>query len=275
MAKGKPDWLKVRAGGGRRFERVRDTLRTYGLRTVCDEACCPNKGECWDRGTATFMILGSVCTRNCGFCVVESAVEGERVDPCEPSNLAKAVRELGLDYVVVTSVDRDDLPDKGAGHYAECIRAVKGAGARVEVLIPDYVDEELKTVVKAGPGVLAHNIEVVEDLQHIRDGRASYGRSLRVLREAKEHDPAVVTKSSILLGFGEGEDKVHKAMDDLRGAGCDVLVMGQYLRPSARQVRVREYVTPERFAQYSEAAQARGFRKVVSEPLARTSYRAA
>ncbi len=271
----KPDWLKVRVGGEGDFARVKKVLEKHGLRTVCEEARCPNRGECWGAGTATFMILGSVCTRNCGFCAVKNGSEGESVEGDEPQRLADAVRELGLEYVVLTSVDRDDLPDKGAGHYADCIRAVKGTGAKVEALIPDYVGSELRAVVKAGPDVLAHNLEVVRRLQHIRDGRTSYDGSLRTLAEAKMLDEELKTKSSIMLGLGETRWDVLSAMDDLRSVDCDILVLGQYLQPTKQQVPAEEYVTPEQFREYGEIALEKGFKEVVSEPLARTSYHAA
>jgi len=271
----KPPWLRVRAGGGPDFSRVKRTLSERNLHTVCEEARCPNKGECWGCGTATFMILGDACTRNCRFCAVKTDTGGVEVDDREPRNLAEAVGELGLSYAVVTSVDRDDLPDRGSGHYAECIKAVRGTGAKVEVLIPDYIGGELKAVVEAGPDVLAHNIEVVERLQHLRDRRASYRRSLETLLEAKRLKPNIKTKSSIMLGLGETEGEVLKAMDDLRDAECDMLVLGQYLRPTAKQTPVVEYIPPEKFREYGEAARKKGFSRVVSEPLARTSYRAA
>jgi len=271
MPSRKPAWLKAPLAG-RGFSRVKDTVRHYGLHTVCDEARCPNKGVCWGAGTATFLILGDVCTRGCRFCAVKSGSEGVGVDADEPKNLADAARKLGLRYVVITSVDRDDLPDGGAGHYAACIGRVKETGAKVEALIPDYQGQMLKTVVDAGPDVLAHNIEVVERLQSLRDAKATYRGSLETLRQAKEL--GTTTKSSIMLGLGETGGEVLQAMDDLRGVGCDILVLGQYLQPTIRQVPVKEYVTPEKFREYGGAAKSRGFRTVVSEPLARTSYKA-
>ena len=271
----KPDWLKVRHGGYGEYVKVVKALRDGRLHTVCEEAQCPNRGECWGCGTATFMILGATCTRNCGFCAVNSGAVGEPVDALEPERLAAAVKRLGLKYVVITSVDRDDLPDKGSGHYARCIRDLSDASVRVEVLIPDYSGLELESVVEVGPYVLAHNIEVVRRLQPIRDGRASYEKSLATLEAAKVMDSTLKTKSSIMLGLGETAEEVYEAMDDLLDARCDILVLGQYLQPTKAQIQVVEYVTPERFKEYGETARKKGFRHVVSEPLARTSYKAA
>ncbi|MFH1403079.1 MAG: lipoyl synthase [Candidatus Altiarchaeota archaeon] len=275
MVSRKPDWLRVKVPGGSAFGKVRQVLSENSLHTVCDEALCPNKAECWGSGTATFLILGDVCTRNCGFCAVKSGKNGMPLDDEEPARLADAVRKLGLAYVVLTSVDRDDLPDSGSRHYAECVKAVKDVGARVEVLIPDYVGDELATVVGSGPEVVAHNIEVVKRLQDLRDVRASYERSLQTLREVKDINDGVKTKSSIMLGLGESEEDVLRTMDDLRGAGCDFLILGQYLQPGSKQAPVVEYVRPEVFTQYGEEAALRGFDNVISEPLARTSYHAA
>ncbi|MCX6695438.1 MAG: lipoyl synthase [Candidatus Altiarchaeota archaeon] len=275
MAQRKPDWLKVRIPSGAEFAGVSKAIKSRGLHTVCEEARCPNKAECWECGTATFMILGDVCTRNCRFCAVKTGREGVEVDHGEPERLAEAVRELELEYVVLTSVDRDDLPDRGSKHFAECVKAVKKAKpkVKVEVLIPDYSESELKTVIGAGPDVVAHNIEVVKRLQSkVRDARAGYVKSLRTLKEAKKQDNR--TKSSIMLGLGETEDEVLEAMDDLRDVGCDILVIGQYLQPTLKQIPVVEYIHPDQFKEYRTRALKKGFREVVSSPLARTSYRA-
>lgn len=271
----KPAWLRVPIPGGERWMAVGAALSKRGLHSVCDEAACPNKAECWGLGTATFMVLGDVCTRGCRFCAVSTAARGAPPDPEEPRRLAEAVAELGLSYAVVTSVDRDDLPDRGSSHFAACVAAVKAAvpGVRVEALIPDYRGAELDALAAAGPDVIAHNVETVRRLQRVRDARASFDLSLRTLREAKERS-AALTKSSLLLGLGESEAEVHEAMDELRAAGCDILVMGQYLRPTPAQLPVAEYVEPARFARYAEAAKAKGFLSVVSSPLARTSYHA-
>ncbi|MBU0762666.1 MAG: lipoyl synthase [Candidatus Altiarchaeota archaeon] len=269
----KPEWLKTKLTIDKDFTKVTQTLKRYNIYTVCEGARCPNKSECWGSGTATFMILGHVCTRNCSFCAVKTAEKGEAIDENEPANLGKAVAELNLKYVVLTSVDRDDLPDNGAKHYAKCIHAIKQTGAGVEALIPDYLEEELKTVLDAKPDVLAHNIEVVERLQNLRDRKASYRRSLQVLEEAKKISPQLKTKSSIMLGLGETEEEIITAMNDLREVDCDSLVLGQYLQPTKKQVPAKGYITPEKFEEYAEKATLLGFSKVISEPLARTSYK--
>ncbi|MDR0402745.1 MAG: lipoyl synthase [Treponema sp.] len=279
----KPDWLKVKFPSGETWKKVDEVLARRGLRTVCDEAHCPNKGECWGAGTATFMILGDLCTRGCRFCAVRSAGEGRPVRAEEGREIALAAKELSLDYVVLTSVDRDDLPDRGAGHFASCVAAIREAdpSIKIEALIPDYYGSELEPLLEAAPDLIAHNVETVRSLQHVRDSRASFDKSLRTLREAKaapgRHGVPggmVRTKSSILLGLGEKPEEVLSAMDELRGAGTDVLVLGQYLRPTKTQIPVAEYVTPERFAFYAGEARVRGFSGVVSSPLARTSYHA-
>jgi lipoic acid synthetase len=276
----KPDWLRVRVPYGENWRRVSAAVEGRGLHTVCDSARCPNKAECWGAATATFMVLGGICTRACRFCAVERSSRGEGPDPGEPERLGTAAAELGLRYVVITSVDRDDLADRGARHFALCVRSVAAAcpGAGIEVLAPDYSGGELAAVLDAGLDVYAHNIETVRRLQGLRDRRASYEASLRSLSEAashaKEHGGRPAVKSSILLGLGESRDEVFAAMDELREAGCGSLVIGQYLRPTPAQVEVAEYVAPEAFASYAEAARERGFSAVVSSPLARTSYHA-
>ncbi|PKL25245.1 MAG: lipoyl synthase [Spirochaetae bacterium HGW-Spirochaetae-3] len=271
----KPAWLRVAVPSGEKWRSMSAMLTRRGLHTVCDEAACPNKAECWGCGTATFMVLGDVCTRGCRFCAVATAVSGADPLAGEPDELAKAVAELGLRYAVITSVDRDDLPDRGAAHFAACVSAIKARvpGVRVETLIPDYRGDELDAVAGSAPDVIAHNVETVRRLQPVRDARASFDLSLRTLREAKERSRAM-TKSSLMLGLGETEAEVLGAMDELRSAGCDMLVMGQYLRPTAMQLPVAEYLPPERFARYAELARERGFLSVVSAPLARTSYHA-
>jgi lipoyl synthase len=275
MARTKPDWLKTPITCHTGYQTVSDTLAKHGLHTVCEEARCPNRGECWAAGTATFLILGDTCTRNCRFCAVKTAAVGAPPDPTEPGRLQSAIQKLGLAYAVITSVDRDDLPDKGAGHYAACIQAAKETGAKVEVLIPDYTGPELKAVVEAGPDVIAHNVETVERLQNIRDQRASYERSLSTLKQVKLLSRTIKTKSSIMLGLGETETEVLKAMDDLKNAGTDQLVLGQYLQPTKQQIQVAAYVHPDKFKDYAKAARIKGFKKVISTPLARTSYKAA
>lgn len=271
----KPAWLRIRPPP-EGYHRTRDILRAHNLETVCSSARCPNVGECWGAGEATFMVLGRACTRDCRFCAVEKGVP-EAPDPTEPERLAECVAELALSYVVITSVTRDDLPDGGAGHIAECVRAVKKTGAEVEVLVPDFRGEgqALRLVVDAKPRVLAHNLEVVERLQEeVRDRKASYGRSLQVLRDAKALDPGLYTKSSLMLGLGETRTEVVQAMADLRAAGVDSVTLGQYLRPGPWQKAVVRYWSPEEFRELGEEGQRMGLR-VSAGPFVRSSYRAA
>jgi lipoic acid synthetase len=231
-------------------------------------------------GTATFMIMGDICTRSCGFCAVACARNGRPLDASEGSGIARAVTELGLRYVVLTSVDRDDLPDRGAGHFAACIRAIKeqNPGVKVEALIPDYTAGELPLIMEAMPDVAAHNVETVRSLQGIRDHRASFDKSLATLGAIKDlarpDSPAVASKTSFILGFGETDDELFAAMNEVRAVGCDILVMGQYLQPTKEELPVKEYITPEKFRYYEEEARKRGFSAVVSSPFARTSYHA-
>ena len=271
----KPAWLRIRPPPVE-YHRTRETLRAHGLDTVCASARCPNAGECWGAGEATFMVLGRACTRGCRFCAVEKGAP-EAPDPTEPERLAECVAELALSYVVITSVTRDDLPDGGAGHIAECVRAVKAIGAEVEALVPDFQGERqaLRKVVEAGPKVLAHNIEVVERLQEdVRDRRASYERSIQVLRDAKALDPGIVTKSSLMLGLGENREEVVQAMADLRAAGVDIVTLGQYLRPGPAQREVVRYWSPEEFRELGKEGQKMGLR-ISAGPLVRSSYKAA
>ena len=276
----KPEWLRVRVEpGDTGVAEVHRVLREKGLATVCEGAHCPNLPTCWGAGTATFMILGEICTRACRFCAVTHG-RPYPPDPGEPTRLAQAVRELGLRYVVLTSVDRDDLPDGGASHFASCVRAIKGAvpEAKVEALIPDFLGEReaLQRVVEAGPDVLGHNLETVRRLTpFVRDRRAGYELSLSVLRTLKELNPRLFTKSSLLLGLGEEEEEVEEAFWDLREAGVDILVLGQYLRPTARELPVARYVSPAEFSLWAERAKKMGFRAVAAGPLVRTSFRAA
>ena len=275
----KPAWLKVPIAGGERYQKVRDTLRGLALHTVCQEASCPNVGECWGGGTATVMLMGDVCTRGCRFCHVKTAAHPPPLDPDEPRHLAEAIARLELDYIVVTSVDRDDLPDGGAAHFADAIRRLKAIPALlVEVLTPDFRGdvEAVRAVGRAAPDVFANNIETVRRLTPaVRDARAGYDQTLAVLKRMKQEFPAIFTKSSIMVGLGESEAEVLEAMRDLRRAGVDILTLGQYLRPSAWHLPVLEWVTPARFAAYREAGLALGFRYVASGPLVRSSYRAA
>jgi len=273
----KPDWLRVQLPGGERFNKVKETLERLKLHTVCKEAQCPNVGECWGGGTATVMLMGDVCTRGCRFCDVNSGKPAP-LDPDEPRHLAEAVRELELDYVVVTSVNRDDLPDGGAGHFAEAIRAMKRESPKmlVEVLIPDFqnVKSSLDLIIEAGPDVVAHNIETVRRLTRtVRDVRAGYDQSLEVLQYLRDNG-ARFTKSSIQIGHGETEEEARETLRDLRDHRVDIVTLGQYLRPSAKHLPVAEYVPPDRFARWQKEAESMGFLFAASGPLVRSSYRA-
>jgi len=275
----KPDWLKVRAPVGETWRSLKDLLRGKTLHTVCEEARCPNVGECWGGGTATVMIMGDTCTRGCRFCAVTTGNPRGWLDPLEPENTAEALERMGLRYVVLTSVDRDDLPDGGAAHFAATVRAIKRRTPDmvVEVLIPDFRGDvhALRRIVESGADVVAHNVETVERLTpRVRDRRATYEQSLRVLADLKSIDPALFTKSSIMVGLGETADEVDGAMRDLRRVGVDVLTLGQYLRPSQKHLPVVEYVHPDQFEAWRRAGEAMGFMYVASGPLVRSSYRA-
>jgi lipoic acid synthetase len=278
----KPDWIKVRLPSGDGWKRVEAVLEKRRLHTVCDEAHCPNKGECWTALTATFMIMGDICTRACRFCAVAARREGQPLDGDEGAGIALAAQELGLRYVVLTSVDRDDLADRGAGPVAACIRAIRERipGIRVEALIPDYTEAELPPVLDAAPDVIAHNVETVRSFQWVRDQRASFDKSLATLQAVKARSVAgagnavPLTKTSLILGFGEKEAEVLAAMDEIRAAGTDILVIGQYLQPTKQQLPVAEYIHPDQFNRYAEEGRKRGFSSVVAAPLARTSYHA-
>ena len=273
-----PAWLKVRAPGGEGYLRVKGLLRRAGLHTVCEEAACPNIGECFEAGTATFLILGDVCTRACRFCAIASG-RPEAVDPQEPLRVAETVALLGLRHAVVTSVTRDDLPDGGADIFAETVREVHRLSppTAVEVLIPDLRGDwqALAAIAEAGPDILNHNVETVPRLYRSVRPQAVYLRSLDLLRQAKTLRPGMSTKSGIMLGLGEEPAEIRKAMSDLRGAGCDILTLGQYLRPSPRHLPVTRFYPPEEFAALAEEGRALGFRHVESGPLVRSSYRAA
>ena len=275
----KPGWLKVPVPGGERYQKVKATLLSLKLHTVCAEAHCPNVGECWGGGTATVMLMGDLCTRGCRFCQVKTAAAPPPLDAEEPRHLAEAVAELGLDYIVVTSVNRDDLPDGGAAHFAEAIRRLKAIpGLLVEVLTPDFQGdpEAIRVVGRAAPDVFANNIETVRRLTPVvRDPRAGYQQTLDVLARMKAEFPGVVTKSSIMLGLGETDDELLETMRDLRAHGAEILTLGQYLRPSQWHLPVAEFVTPERFEELRQRGLALGFRYLASGPLVRSSYRAA
>ena len=273
----KPPWIITKAPSGENCIKMEKLLEKYRLSTVCKEASCPNRGECWGKRTATFMILGDICTRMCRFCGVRSAQNGKAVRKEEAVELALAINELELNYAVLTSVDRDDLFYRGADHFALCIKAIKEKNpyCKVEVLIPDYHGDELQLVMEAGPDLVAHNVETVRSLQKsIRDSRASFDKSLRTLKETKQISCDIKTKSSLLLGLGETQEQLFSAMDELLSVGLDVLVMGQYLQPSKQQMQVKEYISPDTFKQLEKTALNKGFACVVSSPLARTSYHA-
>ena len=275
----KPPWLKVSLPGGEGHRRLKGLARRLELHTVCEEAHCPNGGECWagDHPTMTLMVLGDECTRRCRFCAVRTADQPAPPDPAEPARVGQAVAEMRVGYVVITSVDRDDLSDGGAGHYARCVEEIRRHSPEtiIETLGPDYQGEDLATRLAAGPDVLGHNVEVVPRLQRkIRDPRCSFKASLATLELAKALRSGVLTKSSLMVGLGESHEEVLESMERLRSVDVDFLTIGQYLSPSARHAPVREYVPPERFAEYGELGTKMGFQYVASGPLVRSSYRA-
>jgi len=275
----KPPWLRAPMPGGNGFDSIRQTVREHRLATVCEEARCPNIGECWNAGTATLMLMGEVCTRACRFCAVDTGNPRGWLDPEEPANAARTVQLMRLGYVVLTSVNRDDLADGGARHFADCVREIKrlNPATAVEALTPDFqgVLADVETVVDSGLEVFAQNVETVRRLTHpVRDPRASYEQTIAVLAHAKRHRPAVLTKTSLMLGLGESEAEILATMDDLRAIGVDLLTLGQYLRPTVNHLAVERFVTPDEFAQYREAALERGFVECVAGPLVRSSYRA-
>ena len=273
----RPPWLKVRLSAAPEYARVRDIVAEQGLHTVCKSASCPNMGECWAAGTATFMIGGNHCTRRCGFCDVATE-RPDALDPLEPAKVAHAVAQLGLKFAVVTCVARDDLPDGGAGQMARTVRAIRrrSPGTGVEVLIADYKGDEaaLRTVLGADPDVLNHNLETVERLQRRVRPAAGYARSLGVLRRARELRPDIPTKSGLILGMGERDDEIEQALRDLRTAGVTLLTMGQYLRPSPDHLPVDRWVAPGAFDAWADRARALGFADVAAGPLVRSSYQA-
>jgi lipoic acid synthetase len=273
----KPAWLKVRAPGGPNYLHLQKLVRGLALHTVCEEAHCPNIGECWQSGTATFMILGDVCTRSCRYCAVATGMP-ETLDEDEPRRLAEAIAELGLKHVVITSVNRDDLPDGGAHIFAAVIREVRARvpDCSIEVLVPDFKGDPdaVATVVGARPDIFNHNLETVEPLyRFIRPG-GRYRRALDVLAGAKRLEPEMLTKSGIILGMGEKQDDLLRAMRDLRAAGVDILTLGQYLRPSPKHLPIDRYVTPAEFAQLKQIGESIGFKHVEAGPLVRSSYHA-
>lgn len=275
----KPDWLRVRIQGGKTFERVSNIVHEHGLATVCEEAKCPNMSECWSSGTATIMLLGDVCTRACRFCAVNTGNPKGWLDPDEPAKTARSVQLMNLKYVVLTSVNRDDLDDGGAGQYAACVREVKQVNPEtaVEALTPDFLGvlADVETVVDSGIEVFAQNVETVRRLTHpVRDPRASYEQTIAVLAHAKRYRPDVLTKTSLMLGLGETEEEIIQCMDDLRAANVNILTFGQYLQPTSNHYPIDRYVTPEEFEKYREWGLEKGFLEVVSGVLVRSSYRA-
>lgn len=274
----KPDWIRVKAPVSKGYHETRTLMRDLGLNTVCEEAACPNIGECWTKKHATVMILGDVCTRACAFCNVKTGMP-RIVDPMEPDNVAIAAGKMGLEHIVITSVDRDDLPDGGAGQFVKVIKALRREtpDTTIEILTPDFrgkMREAVEAICEAGPDVYNHNLETVPRLYPtIRPG-ARYYASLRLLEEVKRHDPMIFTKSGIMLGLGEQRLEVHQVMDDMRSADIDFMTMGQYLQPTPRHAKVEDFVTPKQFDAYGAIARAKGFLQVASSPLTRSSYHA-
>jgi lipoyl synthase len=274
----KPDWIRVKAPVSKGYTETRDLMRGLGLNTVCEEAACPNIGECWTKKHATVMILGDVCTRACAFCNVKTGMP-RKIDPLEPGHVAEAAAKLGLEHIVITSVDRDDLPDGGAGHFVKVIEALRAStpNTTIEILTPDFrnkMEAAVEAIVAAGPDVYNHNLETVPRLYPaIRPG-ARYYASLRLLEQVKRHNPLIFTKSGVMLGLGEERLEVHQVMDDMRCAGIDFLTMGQYLQPTPKHALVIDFVTPQAFTAFGAIARAKGFLQVASSPLTRSSYHA-
>lgn len=275
----KPRWLRAKMPGGADFQQVRAIVREHRLATVCEESMCPNIGECWNHGTATIMVMGSVCTRACRFCAVDTGNPKGWLDSEEPLNAARSVQLMGLRYVVITSVDRDDLDDGGAAHYAACVKAIRelNPDTAVEALTPDFRGNRVcvETVVDSGLQVFAQNLETVQRLTHIvRDRRAGYQQTLDVLAHAKRHRPQVITKTSLMLGLGETDAEIREALADLAAHQVDIVTFGQYLRPTPNHLAVERFVSPDEFARYRDIGLEMGFMEVVSGPLVRSSYRA-
>ena len=277
MTEQKPPWLKVRAPQSKGYMETRDLMRLYKLNTVCEEAACPNIGECWSKKHATVMILGSVCTRACRFCNVASG-RPDKLDPHEPENVARSISKLGLKHVVITSVDRDDLEDGGANHFVECIKKIKGSSqdTTIEVLTPDFLGKPrcAERVAAALPDVYNHNVETAPRLYASIRPKARYFHSLYILKSVKQLFPNLFTKSGMMLGLGESKEEILQVMDDLRSADVDFITIGQYLQPTPKHAKVEKYVTPEEFKYYEKAAFSKGFLMVSSSPLTRSSYHA-
>ena len=275
----KPNWIRVKATFDPRYNAVKQQVKEKRLNTVCEEGMCPNISECWSNGTATFMLMGSVCTRACKFCSVDTGNPKGWLDHEEPKNTARAVSVMGLKYVVLTSVNRDDLPDGGAEHYAQTVKAIKASNPNtaVEALTPDFkgIYTSIETIVNSGIEVFAQNMETVERLTHpVRDIRAGYQQTLDVLAESKRINPNVLTKTSLILGLGETDDEIEKTMDDLIANNVNILTLGQYLRPTLNHLPIEKWVTPEEFNYYRDLGLRKGFLEVVSGPMVRSSYRA-
>lgn len=273
----KPHWLRVKAPTSKGYEETRDLMRLLNLNTVCEEAACPNIGECWEKKHATVMILGSVCTRACAFCNVKTG-RPDLLDPHEPAHVAKAVGALGLEHVVITSVDRDDLPDGGARHFAEVITAIRqqSSSTTIEVLTPDFQrkGKAVDNVIKARPDVFNHNLETVPRLYPAVRPGARYFHSLNLLKQVKDQDPHIFTKSGLMVGLGETKAEIYQVMDDLRAASVDFITIGQYLQPTPQHHPVKDFITPEVFEEYAQMARGKGFLMVAASPLTRSSYHA-
>ena len=274
----KPEWLRVKAPQWERVGSVKEILRDLALNTVCEEASCPNIGECFNHGTATFLIMGPACTRACPYCDIDFEKKPKPLDPTEPDRLAEAVRRMQLNHVVITSVNRDDLPDGGASQFVRCIESIRvtSPGTTIEVLIPDLCGNwtALATILSAKPEVLNHNTETIARLYRRVRPQGDYGRSLELLRQTRQIAPAVYTKSGIMVGLGETDAEVQQVMHDLRSVDCDILTIGQYLQPSQKHLGVQEFVTPEQFDAWRKFGETIGFLQVVSSPLTRSSYHA-
>ncbi|OKH12922.1 lipoyl synthase [[Limnothrix rosea] IAM M-220] len=274
----KPDWLRVKAPQWQRVGSVKEILRDLSLNTVCEEASCPNIGECFNAGTATFLIMGPACTRACPYCDIDFEKKPQALDPQEPKNLAEAVRRLNLNHVVITSVNRDDLPDGGASQFVKCIQRTRDQSPKttIEVLIPDLCGnwDALKIILAAEPEVLNHNTETVPRLYKKTRPQGDYGRSLELLQRTRELTPWIYTKSGIMVGLGETDAEVRQVMRDLREVDCDIITIGQYLQPTQKHLGVKDFVTPEQFAAWREYGESLGFLQVVSSPLTRSSYHA-
>jgi len=274
----KPDWLRVKAPQWERVGNVKEVLRDLGLNTVCEEASCPNIGECFNNGTATFLIMGPACTRACPYCDIDFEKKPKPLDPTEPTRLAEAVRRMGLKHVVVTSVNRDDLPDGGAAQFRDCIHAIQSAspGITIEVLIPDLCGnwQALEMILQAQPEVINHNIETVPRLYKRVRPQGQYGRSLELLKRVREFTPWLYTKSGIMVGLGETDAEVRGVMHDLRQVDCDILTIGQYLQPTQKHLNVADFIRPEQFDAWREYGESLGFLQVVASPLTRSSYHA-